>query len=339
MGSSQTSSVGSETIARAIETRCCWPPESSVGLCAGAVGQADELQRDRRALLALAPTTAWSAAAAARRCAAPRASASGCRTGTRSRPWRRATWRARRAPSWSMRWPPTVMLPPDGASRPPIRLSSVVLPEPDGPHQREEVALRDVEVDVVQHLDLLLAALVDLREVADLDQLGHARCRSCWFAARRRTECQCGASSIAHAPRRRAASGGGDSTTRSPTATPSGIELHRADVLRRRRDGALRAPCRRRRRRPRSCRRAATIACGGTSTPLRRRRRGRGLLAEEGHAHAHVGHEARVLLLERDAHLDRAPCRGRRRARWRSRAPGSSSRDRRRAPPRPACRA
>ena len=34
VGSSQTISVGSETIARAIETRCCWPPESSVGLCA-----------------------------------------------------------------------------------------------------------------------------------------------------------------------------------------------------------------------------------------------------------------------------------------------------------------
>ena len=33
MGSSHTSSVGSETIARAIETRCCWPPESSPGLC------------------------------------------------------------------------------------------------------------------------------------------------------------------------------------------------------------------------------------------------------------------------------------------------------------------
>ena len=32
MGSSQTSSVGSETIARAIDTRCCWPPDSSVGL-------------------------------------------------------------------------------------------------------------------------------------------------------------------------------------------------------------------------------------------------------------------------------------------------------------------
>src|SRR6185295_12640369 len=33
VGSSQTSSVGSATSARAIATRCCWPPESSAGLC------------------------------------------------------------------------------------------------------------------------------------------------------------------------------------------------------------------------------------------------------------------------------------------------------------------
>jgi hypothetical protein len=33
VGSSQISRVGSDTIARAIATRCCWPPESSFGLC------------------------------------------------------------------------------------------------------------------------------------------------------------------------------------------------------------------------------------------------------------------------------------------------------------------
>src|SRR5574337_1234842 len=32
VGSSHTSTVGSDTIARAIATRCCWPPESSPGL-------------------------------------------------------------------------------------------------------------------------------------------------------------------------------------------------------------------------------------------------------------------------------------------------------------------
>mmetsp|Transcript_44842 Transcript_44842/g.105634 ORF Transcript_44842/g.105634 Transcript_44842/m.105634 type:complete len:357 (+) Transcript_44842:977-2047(+) len=34
VGSSQTSSIGSLTMARAMDTRCCWPPDSSVGLCA-----------------------------------------------------------------------------------------------------------------------------------------------------------------------------------------------------------------------------------------------------------------------------------------------------------------
>src|SRR6185437_11488815 len=33
VGSSQTSRVGSDTIARAIATRCCWPPDNSLGLC------------------------------------------------------------------------------------------------------------------------------------------------------------------------------------------------------------------------------------------------------------------------------------------------------------------
>src|SRR6185437_10734905 len=33
VGSSQTSSAGSDTIARAIATRCCCPPDNSLGLC------------------------------------------------------------------------------------------------------------------------------------------------------------------------------------------------------------------------------------------------------------------------------------------------------------------
>ena len=37
-------------------------------------------------------------------------------------------------------------------------------------HQRHEVAARDVEVDAVQHLDLLAAAAIDLGDAADLDQ-------------------------------------------------------------------------------------------------------------------------------------------------------------------------
>ena len=47
-------------------------------------------------------------------------------------------WWARQRESWppesaAMLVPATSTEPPDGVSRPPIRLSSVVLPEPDGP--------------------------------------------------------------------------------------------------------------------------------------------------------------------------------------------------------------
>ncbi len=51
----------------------------------GAVGEADDLQRDADALLPLAPSTGSSAAAAARRCARRSAPAAGCRAGRRSR--------------------------------------------------------------------------------------------------------------------------------------------------------------------------------------------------------------------------------------------------------------
>jgi hypothetical protein len=40
-------------------------------------------------------------------------------------------------------------------------------------HQRDEVALVDVQVDAVQHLDLFRAALVGLGEVANADQCRH----------------------------------------------------------------------------------------------------------------------------------------------------------------------
>ena len=45
VGSSARISAGSVTSARAIATRCCWPPESWLGLVVGAVGQADRGQR------------------------------------------------------------------------------------------------------------------------------------------------------------------------------------------------------------------------------------------------------------------------------------------------------
>src|SRR5438094_599463 len=84
VGSSQTSSVGSETIARAIATRCSWPPDSSLGLCAA---------RSRR------PTSVSAISAWRRRSAAlSPVSSSGSSTTTRS-PARRPLVISRSAPT------------------------------------------------------------------------------------------------------------------------------------------------------------------------------------------------------------------------------------------------
>jgi hypothetical protein len=48
-------SVGSLISARAIATRCCWPPDKLVRVVIGTVGEADQLQRQFDALAALAP--------------------------------------------------------------------------------------------------------------------------------------------------------------------------------------------------------------------------------------------------------------------------------------------
>ena len=48
--------------------------------------------------------------------------------------------------------------PSVGRSRPPIRLSSVVLPEPDGPISARNSPCGHVEVDALQHVDALAAA-------------------------------------------------------------------------------------------------------------------------------------------------------------------------------------
>ena len=44
VGSSATINVGSVTIARAMPTRCCWPPDSCPGRCDQAIRKADEVE-------------------------------------------------------------------------------------------------------------------------------------------------------------------------------------------------------------------------------------------------------------------------------------------------------
>ena len=72
--------------------------------------------------------------------------------------------------SRAMSTPATCDLARDGLSMPAIRLSSVDLPEPDGPISATKSPARHVEVDVDQHRDHLVAAHVVLGQAADLDQ-------------------------------------------------------------------------------------------------------------------------------------------------------------------------
>ena len=67
-----------------------------------------------------------------------------------------------------MRSPATAMEPSVGVSRPPIRFSRGRLPRPRRPHQGQEVALRDLEVDAAQDVDPLRPAPEDLVDVADV---------------------------------------------------------------------------------------------------------------------------------------------------------------------------
>ena len=134
----------------------------------GAIGEADDLQRDRHALAALGLRQAASAAAAARRCARRSAPAAGCRAGRRSRCAARASATAAPPPRLADRDAADL----DRAAGRRVEAADQVeqrrLARARRSHQREEVALRDLEVDALQHVDALAAAgevLVDVRDL------------------------------------------------------------------------------------------------------------------------------------------------------------------------------
>ena len=53
VGSSATSSRGDPASARAIATRCCWPPDSSSGRCRACAGEPDQVEQQLHPALAL----------------------------------------------------------------------------------------------------------------------------------------------------------------------------------------------------------------------------------------------------------------------------------------------
>lgn len=173
MGSSQISRVGSETIARAIATRCCWAAGELVRAMARAIGQTDQLQRDLGVAAAL----------------------------------RRIQWRQQQRQlhvllrgqgrhqvveleheadvlaASARKLARTHLLDVlagdfDAAGGGRIQTADQVqqggcLARARWAHQRDEVALRDVEVDPAQHVHGFGAAPVGLVQVTDADEGGH----------------------------------------------------------------------------------------------------------------------------------------------------------------------
>lgn len=136
VGSSAQMISGSVTRARASATRCCWPPDSSLGLLRA------RSPRPTRASASRARSR-WT-----RRLprGPPPASRSGSFTfcsavsaGSRLKDWKtKPTWVLRslvseRCPIPVSSWPPSRTLPEVGRSRPTAHWSSVLLPDPEGP--------------------------------------------------------------------------------------------------------------------------------------------------------------------------------------------------------------
>ena len=217
-------------------------------------------------------------------------------------------------------------MPPDGASSPPIRLSSVVLPEPDGPISARKSPCGMSRLTPLQHVDALAAAGEVLVDVVDPDECAHERapcslgcglnrCRYLTTIARRRP-----APAAARRRRaRRAVEPGGD----FEAVAVGAAGLHGAALDRVLPHDEHVAGCRSRCGRRSSAR--ASPACAAGAVGVVR-------LAQERHLHAHVGQDARIELLEADAHQHRGllPI-GRRHGRD-DLAPESASRDTRRAP-------
>ena len=170
VGSSARSSGGRLTRARAIATRCCWPPESWFG---------------RWCSRPVRPTAA-SASRARSRCCGERQIAVEERqldvlqrrscAGARLKFWKTkpifgcGSQPARRARAWRRRRRRDGSVPRVGRSRQPMMFMNVDLPEPEAPMMAMNSPRRDVERDVGERRHRHVAELVDLPEVSDLDE-------------------------------------------------------------------------------------------------------------------------------------------------------------------------
>ena len=132
VGSSKSITLGSMASARAIATRCCWPPESWAGYFVGLVADADPVEE-----LAW-PCVSASALAMPRTLIGPSVTFSRIVLwAKRLKLWKTIPTSARRCasalPSAGSGWPSRLIVPLSMVSSRLIARHSVDLPEPDGP--------------------------------------------------------------------------------------------------------------------------------------------------------------------------------------------------------------
>ena len=172
VGSSQMRSGGWLTTARAIETRCCSPPESSSGrepaLCASPTSASTSGTFVR--IDAVDSPCTRSAYATFSKAVRSRSSLKSWKT---QPTFRRRSGTFERLSRVRSR-PPTMMRPVVGSSS--FRSSRMIvdLPEPDGPDDEDELALLDHERDTVERDDV---RLVDLADVLEDDHRRRGRLR------------------------------------------------------------------------------------------------------------------------------------------------------------------
>ena len=115
------------TMARAMATRCCWPPDSWPGSLSTWRFEPDEWRGPRRRAFSSRRAGRPACAGRSRHCRARSCAGTARSSGTPCRS------RALRAPSVSMRVSSSQIEPRVGASRPARQFSAVDLPQPDGP--------------------------------------------------------------------------------------------------------------------------------------------------------------------------------------------------------------
>ncbi len=166
VGSSQTSSRGSCTKARAIATRCIWPPESWLGRLRSFL----PMPSAARTSPACSTARCFDQPAITRGIAAFSAAVSAGRRlycwNTKPMFWRE-TWSASGRSSSSARGRRYSTSPASQSRMPAMTDSNVVLPQPDGPTIKRHLAGVNIPVDAAQRLDALLAAAEMLGQATD----------------------------------------------------------------------------------------------------------------------------------------------------------------------------